>query len=310
MLQRRVDLQESARAAIGAGGPREYQGLAGYTDFIPKDAAEARSMAKVTGTAGPLRAPTNVRGICRIDYQPDICKDYKETGYCGFGDSCKFLHDRGDYKSGWQIDKEWDAEQLRKRKALESRVHRGGGNGAEDSGVAGAAADGDNPFLITEDDEAEGDGEGEGDSGGAAGAGRAVAVDEDSLPFACHICRGAFVRPVVTQCGHHFCEPCAVARFATTGSCAVCGGATQGIFNASRKLEARLLRRAAAVASGSGSAAAASSSAAGGDSGVDGGGWGDVVEAEAAPATAAGTVEPATAAGTVEPATLQALAPV
>lgn len=41
----------------------------------------------------------------RFDYQPDICKDYKETGFCGYGDSCKFVHDRGDYKSGWELDK-------------------------------------------------------------------------------------------------------------------------------------------------------------------------------------------------------------
>jgi len=38
------------------------------------------------------------------------CKDYKETGFCGYGDSCKFLHDRSDYKTGWQLDKEWDAK--------------------------------------------------------------------------------------------------------------------------------------------------------------------------------------------------------
>lgn len=35
------------------------------------------------GAHGPLRASTNVRMTVRIDYQPDICKDYKETGYCG-----------------------------------------------------------------------------------------------------------------------------------------------------------------------------------------------------------------------------------
>ena len=33
-------------------------------------------------------------------------KDYKETGFCGFGDSCKFIHDRSDYKMGWQIERE------------------------------------------------------------------------------------------------------------------------------------------------------------------------------------------------------------
>jgi hypothetical protein len=44
----------------------------------------------------------------RIDHEPCICKDYKETGFCGFGDSCKFIHDRGDYKMGWQIEREFD----------------------------------------------------------------------------------------------------------------------------------------------------------------------------------------------------------
>lgn len=48
-----------------------------------------------------------IRSTIRTDYQPDICKDYKETGFCGFGDSCKFLHDRSDYKHGWQLDQEW-----------------------------------------------------------------------------------------------------------------------------------------------------------------------------------------------------------
>ena len=37
--------------------------------------------------AGPLRATTFVRTTCRFDYQPDICKDYKETGFCRFDDT-------------------------------------------------------------------------------------------------------------------------------------------------------------------------------------------------------------------------------
>jgi len=53
-----------------------------------------------------MRAPAHLRATVRWDYQPDVCKDYKETGFCGFGDSCKFMHDRGDYKHGWQLERE------------------------------------------------------------------------------------------------------------------------------------------------------------------------------------------------------------
>ncbi|TNM97037.1 hypothetical protein fugu_015193 [Takifugu bimaculatus] len=33
-------------------------------------------------------------------------KIIRRQGFCGFGDSCKFLHDRSDYKHGWQIERE------------------------------------------------------------------------------------------------------------------------------------------------------------------------------------------------------------
>ncbi|TBT98443.1 hypothetical protein CWI37_1753p0010 [Hamiltosporidium tvaerminnensis] len=29
-----------------------------------------------------------------IDHNKGICKQYKETGYCSYGDSCVFLHER------------------------------------------------------------------------------------------------------------------------------------------------------------------------------------------------------------------------
>ena len=54
----------------------------------------------------PMKVASNIRSTVRWDYQPDVCKDFKETGFCGFGDSCKFLHDRSDYKFGWQLAKE------------------------------------------------------------------------------------------------------------------------------------------------------------------------------------------------------------
>jgi RING finger protein 113A len=34
---------------------------------------------------GPIRATQYMRANVRWDYAPDICKDYKETGYCTFG---------------------------------------------------------------------------------------------------------------------------------------------------------------------------------------------------------------------------------
>ncbi|KAF7840163.1 zinc finger CCCH domain-containing protein 1-like [Senna tora] len=71
--------------------------------------------SRARGSHGPLRALTHIRMSAILDHQPDICKDYKETGYCGYGDSCKFLHDRGDYKSGRQLEKEWnEAEKARR----------------------------------------------------------------------------------------------------------------------------------------------------------------------------------------------------
>lgn len=67
-----------------------------------------------------MKYSSNFRITCQFDYQPNICKDYKETGYCGYGDSCKFLHDRGDYKLGWQIDQEWEALQQSKKREMKN----------------------------------------------------------------------------------------------------------------------------------------------------------------------------------------------
>ncbi|KAI9271386.1 hypothetical protein BY458DRAFT_586480 [Sporodiniella umbellata] len=85
---------------------------------LEKKEIDARKQSKVVApkkevlnskmSVGPQRAPANLRVTARFDYQPDVCKDYKETGFCGYGDSCIFLHDRGDYKTGWQLEKEWE----------------------------------------------------------------------------------------------------------------------------------------------------------------------------------------------------------
>nr|POE59255.1 pre-mrna-splicing factor cwc24 [Quercus suber] len=81
-----------------------YRGTSTYGTFI------TRSRDAAPRPVGPVRgAASNVRQITVTDFAPDVCKDYKQTGFCGFGDSCKFLHAREDYKQGWQLDKEWES---------------------------------------------------------------------------------------------------------------------------------------------------------------------------------------------------------
>jgi len=39
---------------------------------------------------GPVRLALNIKQSAPMDYDKALCKDYKETGFCGWGDSCKF----------------------------------------------------------------------------------------------------------------------------------------------------------------------------------------------------------------------------
>lgn len=92
--------------AIGKADDKIYRGINNYTHYYEKKDTAQGNAASGMVRKGPVRAPAHLRATVRWDYQPDICKDYKETGFCGFGDSCKFLHDRSDYKFGWQLEQE------------------------------------------------------------------------------------------------------------------------------------------------------------------------------------------------------------
>ena len=101
-------IAERALAAQKELGGKEddkiYRGINNYAQYFEKKDSIMGNAAKSMNKYGPIRAPSNVRATVRWDYAPDICKDFKETGFCGFGDSCKFMHDRGDYKHGWQLE--------------------------------------------------------------------------------------------------------------------------------------------------------------------------------------------------------------
>jgi RING finger protein 113A len=189
--------------------------------------------------AGPLRATTFVRTTARFDYQPDICKDYKETGFCGFGDTCIYLHDRGDTKSGWEMEREYEEDKKREmdRRGREmeafmrSMMNGGGGDdddgGGGRGGTTGRSGHGDDAGMDDHDDD-------DGD----------VSVD-DGIPHACHICRGPFVNPIVTGCGHYFDEKCMLDLIRGNdgnASCPICNRDTHGVMNHPTKLVAKKRR--------------------------------------------------------------------
>ncbi|KAE8213867.1 hypothetical protein CF327_g2684 [Tilletia walkeri] len=88
-------------AAAAAEDDGLYKGLSAYKSHGPV-ARDDGSSSKIRAK-GPIKPTATIRTTSVVDYQPDVCKDYKETGYCGFGDTCKFLHDRSDYVAGWQL---------------------------------------------------------------------------------------------------------------------------------------------------------------------------------------------------------------
>ena len=160
--------------------------------------------------AGPIKVTTSIRTTAQFDYQPDICKDYKETGFCGFGDTCIYLHDRGDTLTGWQLEQQWEEEQRRKKEKQERDIQGFMDGKTAGSGDGTGADDDEKKVLLTAD---------------------------DGLPYGCHICRKHFTNPVVTSCGHYFCEACIMDRVRNESStCPICSKDTHGVFNQPIKL--------------------------------------------------------------------------
>lgn len=188
-----------------------YRGTTNYQSFIQKNPDSAGKQF------GPMKAATNIRTVTFTDMAPDVCKDYKKTGFCGFGDSCKFAHMREDYKHGWQLDRDWEVETKGKKvngRTISSLEKRG-----QSSNKKTSADDNNNNNDDDEDEEM-----------------------LEKIPFACIICEKSYQNPIVTKCGHYFCESCALQRYRKNPSCAACGAGTGGVFNTAKKLN-RLLEK-------------------------------------------------------------------
>lgn len=106
-----------------------------------------------------------------------------------------------DSPQGWQLDREWE------------NVTKGNKNLG---GTVVASAD---RSKAQDDDD---------DEDGAA---------LEDIPFVCLICRTDYTNPVITKCGHYFCEKCALTRYRRDPSCAQCGTGTNGIYNSGKRLQ-------------------------------------------------------------------------
>ncbi|KAF2751173.1 hypothetical protein M011DRAFT_103369 [Sporormia fimetaria CBS 119925] len=164
----------------------------------PKPEAPARQM-------GPVKAATNIRTITVTDYAPDVCKDYKQTGFCGFGDNCKFLHAREDYAAGWKLDKEWEIQT----------------KGKKPTGTIVASAN-----RTAEEKKNDAD----------------IALLE-KIPFACIVCKGPYKNPVMTKCGHYFCQQCAMNRYKKDPTCAACSEKLNGNYKIANNLKKLLEKK-------------------------------------------------------------------
>lgn len=119
-------------------------------------------------------------------------------GFCGFGDSCIFLHDRSNQVSSWKLDKQWEERQAARKRKLEELEN----------------------FMDSNQNNKN---------------------QDITFPEECSLCSKSFEDPIITQCGHYFCQSCANSHYqskksSSTPRCPTCSKPLNGIFNRAHKL--------------------------------------------------------------------------
>ncbi|EDR26395.1 RING finger protein 113A, putative [Entamoeba dispar SAW760] len=162
--------------------------------IIPKGAGQIQQLgsglrAKQTDTT------THFKKNCRYDYQPEICKDFYETGYCGYGENCKFIHDRSLTKSSLTLEREFE----------ENRKHEAQKKTEE---------------LMKEQKEAD--------------EIKLQKEKEQKKETICPKCQKKYNEektPMIMKCGDWICSDCAIG----CKKCPVCNTSTGGVFKAAKR---------------------------------------------------------------------------
>lgn len=114
------------------------------------------------------------------------------------------MHDRSDYKHGWEIERDYEAGKLKEAK--------------------------DDEYLIKSED----DGEKDDELPFNCFICRESFKVDVIMHFACDSHYDFLQSPVVTKCKHYFCEQCALNHYRKSKKCAACGANTEGVFNTAK----------------------------------------------------------------------------
>ncbi|ELP83386.1 RING finger protein 113A, putative [Entamoeba invadens IP1] len=161
---------------------------------IPKGAGQTKNLGEGL-RAKEEQISTHFKKNTYFDYQPELCKDYYETGYCGYGDNCKFIHDRSLTKSSLTLEREFDERQKRDAEKSVQEISK-----KDDVMKKQKIEDG----------------------------------AEEAQKKVCPKCKKEYDEErtiMVMKCGHYICCDCCIG----TKKCPLCDKPTTGVFNKLKK---------------------------------------------------------------------------